>query len=111
MGAKWLDESYISRATRKMFWTPQSLASGQINEQDYAIGWRWREFDVEGLGIARNANHGGVSRGGQSWLLVFPDYNMAVAFNINSKTDEFGEFAVFYEEIVREFALPTGTNE
>ncbi|MFL0355619.1 serine hydrolase domain-containing protein [Erythrobacter sp. GH1-10] len=111
MGSKWLDESYISKETRELFWTPQSLASGEINEQDYAIGWRWREYDVEGVGVARNANHGGVSRGAQSWLLVFPDYNMAVAFNINSKTDEFQEFGSFYEEIFREFALATKPSE
>lgn len=105
MGAKNLDENYISKTTRETFWTPQQLNSGEVNEQDYAIGWRWREYEVEGVGLARNANHGGVSRGAQSWLLVFPDYNMAVAFNINSKTDEFRDFGSFYEVIFREFAL------
>lgn len=105
MGVKNLDESYISRQTREAFWTPQRLNSSEVNEQDYAIGWRWREYEIEGVGLARNANHGGVSRGAQSWLLVFPDYNMAIAFNINSKTDEFREFGMFYETIFREFAL------
>ena len=105
MGAKHLDESYISKAMREAFWTPQRLNSGAVNEQDYAIGWRWREYDIEGVGLARNANHGGVSRGAQSWLLVFPDYDMAVAFNINSRTDQFRDFGAFYEDIFREFAL------
>jgi CubicO group peptidase (beta-lactamase class C family) len=105
MGMMWLDESIISGETRAAFWTPQTLSSGEINEQGYAIGWRWREYDVDCVGLARNANHGGVSRGAQSWLLIFPDYDMAIAFNINSNTEEFGEFASFYEEIFREFAL------
>ncbi len=104
MGAMQFDEDYISQMTREAFWTPQRLNSGEVNEQDYAIGWRWREYDIEGVGLARNANHGGVSRGAQSWLLVFPDYEMAVAFNINSKTEEFVEFGRFYETIFREFA-------
>lgn len=105
MGMMWLDKSVISEETRDVFWTPQAISSGEINEQGYAIGWRWREYDVDGVGLARNANHGGVSRGAQSWLLVFQDYDMAVAFNINSNTEQFGDFAAFYQEVFREFAL------
>lgn len=105
MGVMWMDESFISPNTRQVFWTPQRLSSGEVNEQDYAIGWRWREYDVEGAGLARNANHGGVSRGAQSWLMVVPDHDMAIAFNINSNTEEFGEFGSFFREIFREFAL------
>lgn len=105
MGVLVLDADYISDETREAFWTPQVLANGEVNEQDYAIGWRWREYEVDGAGIARNANHGGVSRGAQSWLLVFPDYNMAVAFNINSRTDEFRDFGMAYQDIFREFVL------
>ena len=105
MGAKQLDDNYVSPQTRAQFWAPQKLNSGEVNEQNYAIGWRWREWDIEGVGIARNANHGGVSRGSQSWLLVFPDYDMAIAFNINSRTEHFPDFGMAYEDIFREFAL------
>ena len=105
IGSLWLDDGYVTEETRAAFWTPQRLTNGEVNEQDYAIGWRWREWDIDGLGVARNANHGGVSRGAQSWLLVLPDYDMAVAFNINSKTDQFRDFGIFYETIIREFAL------
>ncbi len=105
MGAKQLDADYISVETRDAFWTPQKLSSGEVNEQDYALGWRWREWEIDGVGMARNANHGGVSRGSQSWLLVFPDYDMAIAFNINSKTEEFADFGMAYQDIFREFAL------
>lgn len=105
IGALQLADGYLSKETRAVFWAPQSLNSGETNEQDYALGWRWREWEIEGLGIARNANHGGVSRGAQSWLLVFPDFDMVVAFNINSKTDEFADFGMFYQDIVREFAF------
>lgn len=105
LGAGQLDEKYISRATREVIWTPQRLTNGKVNEQQYAIGWRWREWKVDGVGLVRNANHGGVSRGAQSWLLVFPDYNMSIAFTINSKTQEFHDFGHVYEDIFREFAL------
>ena len=111
MGAKHLDTDYISRETRDAFWTPQRLSSGAVNEQDYAIGWRWREWEIEGLGVARNANHGGVSRGAQSWLIVLPDYEMAIAFNINTKTDEFRDFGIFYQTIIREFGLAAQSDD
>ena len=84
--------------------TPQVLADGSVNEQDYAIGWRWREYEVEGIGVARNANHGGVSRGAQSWLLVFPDYEMAIAFTTNTNTEEFADFGMAWRDIFEAFA-------
>lgn len=98
LGVTWLDDRFISRATRETFWTPQQLANGETNPQDYCLGWRVREYEVEGFGVVRNANHGGVSRGALSWLLVFPDYDMAIAFNTNSRTRS-GEF--------HDFAMPT----
>jgi len=110
MGALALDTDYISEEMRNAFWTPQRLAKGDVNEQDYALGWRWREWEVDGAGLARNANHGGVSRGSQSWLLVFPDYDMAIAFNINSRTDAFRDFGMAWEDIFREFALAIPAN-
>ena len=104
MGIAMLDETYISAPTREAFWTQQTLANGSVNEQGYAIGWRTREWEIDGIGLVRNANHGGVSRGAQSWLLVFPDHEMAFAFIINSKTDEFREFGwATYQDLARLF--------
>lgn len=106
LGAAQLDDGFIAPATRTEFWKPQILANGEVNEQGYAIGWRWREWEIEGAGVVRNANHGGVSRGAQCWLLVFPDQNMAIAFVINARTDGFHEFGHrLYEELFRAFAL------
>jgi len=104
MGAKYFDNEYITPETRAAFWTPQKLSSGEVNEQNYALGWRWREYEFDGIGLARNANHGGVSRGSQSWLIVFPDYEMAIAVNINSRTEEFFDFAKVYRDIFQAFA-------
>ena len=103
MGAAMLDDGYVAPETREAFWTQQVLANGEINEQGYALGWRTREWEIEGVGMVRNANHGGVSRGGQSWLLVFPNHGMALAVNINSNTEEFRDFGRVYEDIARVF--------
>ena len=91
LGSAWLDNRFISPTTREQFWQPQALADGKINEDNYALSWRWATYEDE-LGKLHNANHGGVSRGSQSWLMVIPDQNMAVAVMINSNVEEFWDF-------------------
>lgn len=88
IGSAWLNDDFISPATRALFWTPQRLSSGVVNPQNYALGWRLHEGDE----IPRNMNHGGISRGAQSWLMVFPEHQMAVAVNMNARTEEFWDF-------------------
>lgn len=104
IGSLWLDDDFISPDTRTLFWEPQTLANGNTNEQDYALGWRWREWTVDGDLQARNANHGGVSRGGQCWLLVYPDYDMVIAYNMNGRTEDFAPFSEFHDNIFAPFA-------
>jgi serine beta-lactamase-like protein LACTB len=91
LGSAWLDNSFISPTTREQFWQPQTLADGKINEENYALGWRWADYEDE-QGKLHNANHGGVSRGSQSWLMVIPDKHMVVAVMINSNVEEFWDF-------------------
>ena len=55
------------------------LADGSDNPQDYALGFRIR--DVDGR---RVVSHGGGSVGGASWLGIFPNEQVVVAFVTNS---------------------------
>ncbi|MFC6981612.1 serine hydrolase domain-containing protein [Microbulbifer taiwanensis] len=103
LGSRYLDTDFISAETREIFWTPQKLANGEANPQHYALGWRYREMEIPQLGVLRHANHGGVSRGSQSWLMVLPDYEMSVAVNINRKTEVFWDFGSVALEIVQAF--------
>lgn len=104
LGLGFMDDSFLPKSVRDEFWTPQRLNSGEINEQHYAVGWRVRDSDFgDGVGTLFHANHGGVSRGAQSWLMVIPEYNMAVAININSKTDEFWDFGKLSFKLVSLF--------
>ncbi len=91
LGSAWLDNKFISPATRRQFWQPQKLSNGSTNSQNYALGWRWADYQDEN-GSVHNANHGGVSRGSQSWLMVIPEKNMAVAIMINATVEEFWDF-------------------
>lgn len=71
MGLAHLNNDYLSEQVRREFYTPQRFGSGELNEQNYVLGWRYREWQVDGVGLARNINHGGVSCGAQRFLAVF----------------------------------------
>lgn len=106
LGLGFLRDDFVSPATRQQFWTAQTLNNGEVNEQQYAIGWRVRDYDfTDPVGVLFNANHGGVSRGAQSWLMVIPEFNMVVAVNINSNTEQFWGFGKVSVELVRAFLL------
>jgi CubicO group peptidase (beta-lactamase class C family) len=103
LGAAWLDEKYLSASTRARFWSPQVLADGQVNAQNYALGFRVGEWVSPDGKRYVHANHGGVSRGGQSWLMILPEQNISIAINTNRKTDEFADFAIVYRELLTTF--------
>jgi CubicO group peptidase (beta-lactamase class C family) len=106
MGNAFLDNDYISTKTRNIFWTPQSLPNGSKTPNGYALGWRLitKEFDAE-IGKITFANHGGVSRGAQSWLMVIPKHNISVAVNINSNTKIFWDFGKVSMQVLKPFLL------
>lgn len=95
IGGSWMDPNFISVETRQAMWTPQVLSNGEVNEQSYALGWRyapdatWPGDDTRPLPFA---HHGGVSKGAMSWLVVYPDYHLSIAVNINTRTEEFSDF-------------------
>jgi serine beta-lactamase-like protein LACTB len=104
IGSMFLNQEFVSTATSQMFWTPQIVADGTPNPDGYSIGWRVMELDVGGdIGKIKFANHGGVSRGAQSWLMVIPKYQMTIAVNINSKTEYFWTFGKVSLVLARQF--------
>ncbi len=92
LGSAYLDDQYISPKTRSIFWTPQTLLDGSVNSQNYALGWRVQLRNPQDPETIRKANHGGVSRGAQSWLMILPERQIVIAVNINSNTEDFWEF-------------------
>ena len=111
VASAWLDDDYISEATRERFWTPMRLNSGEVNEEGYALGWRVNPHSVSRFGEeapVRIVHHGGVSRGAMSWLILYPELGIAAAVNINTETDEFSDFSSVEPEITRLFAEAVG---
>lgn len=112
LGGAWLDPEFIRPETRAVMWTPQVLSDGEVNEQRYAIGWRFypdAEHPADSTRTLPYAHHGGVSKGAMSWLVVYPDARLSIAVNINTRATTFPEFAgveqtiaaLFLEELER----------
>ncbi|GHA18830.1 serine hydrolase [Arenicella chitinivorans] len=102
LGSAYLTDSFLAPDVVDTLWQPQRLSNGEINPQNYAIGWRKGELLLEGSPHA-SYHHGGVSRGAQSWLVIIPDYQMVIAVNINTKTTKFSDFASVYKELAQTF--------
>ena len=87
-------------------WTPQALSNGKINEQRYAIGWRfYSENPWPGRPdrTLRMAHHGGISKGAMSWLVVYPEYSLSIAVNANTRLETFSDFNAVEGEIAGYF--------
>jgi len=106
MGSAFLQNDFISKKTRNTFWTPQILPNGSETPNGYALGWRFMTIKVDDeFGEITLANHGGVSRGAQSWLMVIPEYDMSISVNINSNTDTFWDFGKVSMQLAKMFIL------
>jgi CubicO group peptidase (beta-lactamase class C family) len=101
VGVAWLDNEFISPETRRQFWTPQTLADGSVNEQNYALNWRISEA-TESIPF-RYIHHGGVSKGSMSWLAVIPEQHMAVALTINTRVWPFPQWSGVFFDLVNVF--------
>lgn len=103
IGSAWLDTDYLPEDVRDEFFTPVRIASGEVNPQNYALGWRRRVWDVPGVGEVLNLNHGGVSKGAQAWLMVLPEHDVVIAFTTNARTAQFASFSQVLDGIQSAF--------
>lgn len=105
LGAAYLRGGYLRAETVEALWTPQRLSNGDINEQYYAIGWRSDRFPLEEGGPeVWQVHHGGVSKGSNAWLIVYPDYELVVAVVANARAEDFSHFAGPAHELFRIFS-------
>ncbi|WP_299766804.1 serine hydrolase [uncultured Dokdonia sp.] len=99
MGNAYLtDDTFLSHETKRTFWTPMKLDNGEVNEQLYALGWRsYLEFEnpdfLDGETPVWMVHHGGVSKGSQNFLVLFPNYDLVIDASINTNVDDFWTFS------------------
>lgn len=110
IGSAWFDPTFIPPQLQQEFWTPQRLADGSVNPQNYALGFRRTEHgnlfcdqDHPLKKTIRYIHHGGVSDGAQSWLVIYPDYQLVLAMNTNIVKEDFCDFALQAAGILRPF--------
>ncbi len=95
LGNALLSGSIISGDQFKEITTPQKLTSGEINEQNYALGWRNDEFEFfNGEQKVRIIHHGGKAMGSTALLLLMPDYQLTLAIAINRSVEGFPLFKI-----------------
>jgi hypothetical protein len=101
LGSALLDSSFINAQTQHQFWTPQRLNNGVINEQSYALTWRWQAAQ-------QYAHHGGVSKGAMSWLMVQSAAQqqpaLTLAMSINTTLEPFSEFLSLQSALLELFS-------
>jgi hypothetical protein len=85
-----------------VFWAPQTIASGKVNEQNYAIGFRSDDTEIDNQHYRRR-HHGGVSKGAMNWLVIYPDLSIVVNLSMNTRTDNFSEFSKYEKDITHIF--------
>lgn len=98
LGSAWLtDSTFIQPATRRIFFTPQTLSDSSVNEQRYALGWRsYDDYQSKDLLNGEEevwiVHHGGVSKGSMNLLVLFPKYELVINASINARAAEFSDF-------------------
>ena len=110
LGMAWLDPTFIPSQVQQQFWRKQRLSNGDMNPQNYALGWRYSQrnfFYCDEANLLSKeiiwVHHGGVSDGAQSWLVIYPQYQLVLAMNTNTVKENYCDFAGQAAAIVRPF--------
>ena len=73
-----LGNEFLKSDSINKLWSPVPLQNGAKNPQNYALGFRV-DHDEQGKYI----HHGGISMGGYSFLLIYPDLGVVVVLASN----------------------------
>lgn len=110
------DSTLFQKKVRDIFFTPQKLTNGQVNEQNYALGWRsnkeYKSKYFENDEPIWIVHHAGVSKGSMNFLCLFPESNVVIDVAINGRTNKanFSPFGDFVIQMVAPFIDNSGIN-
>ncbi|NQY64698.1 MAG: beta-lactamase family protein [Alteromonadaceae bacterium] len=77
-GQALLANKLLTLETKKTLWSPIPLSNGNVNPENYAIGFRVGKDE-----LGRYIHHGGKSVGGYTYLVIYPELEVVVAFTTN----------------------------
>lgn len=85
------DVDFINPQIREQFFTPQQLRNGEVNPQNYALGWRvntnYSSKYFKNNQTTLLVHHGGVSKGSMNFLCLFPEKNIVINVSTNGRSD------------------------
>ncbi len=84
-GNAMLNNTLLDSTTTDLLFTPVKLINGEVNEQNYAIGWR-NDVSKNVFKEKRKTiviHHGGTAMGSTALLILLPEYNISVAIAMN----------------------------
>lgn len=93
LGNAILHESIIKKETFEVLTTPVKLKNGEVNEQNYALGWRIGNFDLARTKKSVTImHHGGTATGSTALWIIIPEFNITAAIMINRSVEDFPLF-------------------
>lgn len=79
-----LKNTLLSKASKQALWRPAALDSGEINHENYALGFR-----VGSDELGKHVYHGGKSIGGYAHFVIYTEHEIVVAFMTNATPSGF----------------------
>lgn len=73
-----MGDDFLTDDSKHSLWTPVPLANGAMNPEYYALGFRVGQDE-----LGTFVHHGGMSIGGYSFLVIYPDLGIVAAFVSN----------------------------
>lgn len=98
LGNAVLNFTLLDTGTTALLYTPIALANGEVNEQNYGLGWRNHVSTniIQDNREVRMYHHGGSAAGGIAMLILLPEYNVTVAVATNRSGQSSDLFTVAY---------------
>lgn len=89
-GSAILNNKLFGKKIKEQLFVPVKLLHGEINKQNYGLGWRIDETTkiFKDSRKVKIVHHGGVAMGSTAFLLLLPEYNISAAITMNSNTDK-----------------------
>lgn len=105
LGGILLSGSFISDETFTLMTTARTLPSGELNPQNYGLGWRigTMPYPRGGDVLVPIIHHGGTAAGSQCALMLVPTFKISVAVCGNAFTGGSGELIQLAADIARDF--------
>ena len=107
LGNVFLNHTFLKKETMQSLIQPVSLKNGQVNEQQYAIGWRnsTTKSIFEGNHEVQILHHAGTANGATSVFILFPEYNASISLLVNKSASSSTLFDHAYS-LIQPFIQP-----